>query len=667
MFLDKISIFKSATSLRLRLILLLVLFALLPTCVVGSVNAYRTIGEKKAAIVQNNVVITSQLVNQIERLLDDSRASLITTATAIGASTTNNTLDTAAIKTAIIEMKKQNPQFELIIANDSTGMQIIRTSGELKNQAGKPSFVNAIQGNVYFSDVYISVSTQAPCVTISTPIKDKAGIVIGTMSADISLNAIQEIANSAKIGNTGYIDIVDKQGVLIAHPDKERVLKKESVKELSYINKVLSGQSGNMTALNTDGIEALTVFAPISKYNWGIAAYMPVKELQSTIISSLIITVLLSLLAVLCAGVTAFFIGRGIAKPLQQLALNAGQLAEGDLTGKITAQGALEINQLSEALTKMQINFKQIIQNIVITSEQVAASSEELMAGSEQSSRAADQVANSITVVATDTDRQLAATSEATVIVSQMSSNIKQIAEQANIVSAASDQTAHTAKDGGKAIDTAIAQMIHIEKAVVSSGQVVAVLGERSKEIGQIIDTIAGIASQTNLLALNAAIEAARAGEQGRGFAVVAEEVRKLAEQSQSAAKQIATLISDIQIETARAVEGMNNGTQEVRIGTEVVNNAGQAFHNITISVEQMSGQIRQISGAIQQIASGSQKIVTTVQDINRIGTDTALETQTVSAATQEQSASMEEIAHSSQALAQMAEELQNAVHKFKM
>jgi methyl-accepting chemotaxis protein len=667
MSLNKNSIFKSVTSLRLRLMVILVLFALFPIFIISSVNVYRTIAEKEATIVENNVVITSQLGDQIGRLLDDSQASLVTTATTIGASTTNQILDVAAIKTAIVEMKKQNPQFELIIANDRTGMQIARTSGELRNQAGKPSFVESLQGILYFSNVYISVSTQSPCITIATPIRNRAGMIIGTMSADVSLNAIQDIVNSARIGNTGYIDIVDKQGVLIANPNKERVMKEENVKNFDYIAKVINGQSGSITAIDTNGEEALTVFAPIAKYNWGIVAYMPVKELRGTMISSIIITVLLSLLAVLCAGITAYFIGRGIARPLQQLALNAGQLAEGDLTVQITAQGALEIDQLSQALNKMKINFKQIIKNIVLASEQVAASSEQLMSGAEQSSQAADQVANSITQVATDTDRQLSDTSQAKVIVMEMSSNIQQIAEQANIVSNASDQTAHTAKDGSKAIDTAIEQMNNIEKAVVNSAQVVTVLGERSKEIGQIVDTIAGIADQTNLLALNAAIEAARAGEQGRGFAVVADEVRKLAEQSQNAAKQIATLITDIQNETTKAVEAMNNGTQEVRLGTEVVNNAGQAFHNITISVEQMSGQIRHISGSIQQIASGSQKIVTTVQEIDSISKDNASQAQTVSAATQEQSASMEEISDSSQKLAEMAKELQSAVHKFKM
>ncbi len=259
------------------------------------------------------------------------------------------------------------------------------------------------------------------------------------------------------------------------------------------------------------------------------------------------------------------------------------------------------------------------------------------------------------------------AVEETSAVVEQMSASIQQVAATANEVAAHSFKAAEQAQTGDKAVTKAVSQMEHIEQTVNHSAQVVVKLGERSKEIGQIVDTISGIAGQTNLLALNAAIEAARAGEQGRGFAVVAEEVRKLAEQSQEAAKQIAGLIGEIQGDTDKAVVAMKEGTQEVAIGTQVVSAAGQAFQEIVGLVTQVSEQIREISAAIQQMAGGSQHIVASVKSIDELSKTAAGEAQNVSAATEEQSASMEEIASSSQSLAKMAQELQTAVAKFRV
>ena len=367
-------------------------------------------------------------------------------------------------------------------------------------------------------------------------------------------------------------------------------------------------------------------------------------------------------------GLSGWLITQSITKPLQFMVQACENLAAGDFReGQQKLSRTDEIGQLADALTEMRSSMQILLKKITESAEQVAASSEELTASAEQSAQATTQVAATISEVAEGTEKQAKAVDDTSAIVEQMSAGIQQVAANANEVSSVTDKTTSAANEGGKAVDAAISQMVSIEQAVSSSAEVVTKLGERSKEIGQIVVTISGIAGQTNLLALNAAIEAARAGEQGRGFAVVAEEVRKLAEQSQEAAKQIANLISEIQSETDNAVVAMNEGAREVKVGADVVNNAGKAFKEIVSLIREVSTQIREISAAIQQMASGSQQIVAAVRDIDRISKDAAGQTQTVSAATEEQSASMEEIAAASQALAKMAEDLRSAVRKFRV
>ena len=197
--------------------------------------------------------------------------------------------------------------------------------------------------------------------------------------------------------------------------------------------------------------------------------------------------------------------------------------------------------------------------------------------------------------------------------------------------------------------------------------QTVHSLRDSSQKIAEIVSLISGIAGQTNLLALNAAIEAARAGEQGRGFAVVADEVRKLAEQSEGAAKQIADLIHKNNEQIMATVNRMDRSKSEVASGVVLVNAAGQDFSDISKSVSELSSQIRDISASVQEMAAGSQRIIQSVKDIQTVSNKTAGDTETISAAMEEQSAAMQEISASSTELARLAGTLSTAVNRFRV
>ncbi|MGI6552497.1 MAG: methyl-accepting chemotaxis protein [Bacillota bacterium] len=280
-----------------------------------------------------------------------------------------------------------------------------------------------------------------------------------------------------------------------------------------------------------------------------------------------------------------------ILGPVGQVVKAMKRAEKGDLTVQTACKSNDELLDLARGFNLMVENFRTFVLKIREVAAEVAEMAGNLQADVEQSSQSTEQIAQTIQQVALGMENQTGSIEDISATISRMSEDIQQIAANARAVSDLSRETAEIASQGGVTISKSIEQMKVISKAVHSSSQTVGLLGERSIEIGQIVETITSIAEQTNLLALNAAIEAARAGEQGRGFAVVAEEVRKLAEQAGAAAGQIAEMIQQIQQDTKKAVESMEQGTQEAAGGIQVVTEAGRAFETIIKSVEDVAGK----------------------------------------------------------------------------
>jgi len=541
----------------------------------------------------------------------------------------------------------------------------------------------------YVSEILVSVTTGKASAILCVPVIDN-GELKGVLTGTYSLQKMNELVQNVKFKDTGYGYLLDEKGTIIAHgtkPDligKLNITKKAVNPQLNLGNieiddrlialsktSIESGQMSRGTYTFIDGITRIGTLMPIripGGKNWTLVVTAPEEEAAQEVRNLKWMMISIATMSIIFTLLIVLYLSEKFVKPIIKMKNQVVRVAGGDLgVEKLELRSNDEIGELGKSLDIMTDNLRNLVKHVQSQSHQVAASSEQLTASAEQSAYAVGQVASVISEVAAGAERQVSVVKETSTVVEQMVANIQHVARNTDNVANTSNQAASSAKAGTKALELSMTQMGNIERTMTKSTQVVAKLGERSKEIEQIVDTISGIAGQTNLLALNAAIEAARAGEQGRGFAVVADEVRKLAEQSQGAAKQIAQLIGEIQIDTNQAVEAMAAGTKEVKIGTDVVSNADQAFREISDLVGQVSKQVLEITGAVNDMTKGSNQISKSIGQLDKISKDTAEQTQTVSAATEEQSASMEEIAASSQALSKMAEELQNAVGKFSL
>lgn len=386
-----------------------------------------------------------------------------------------------------------------------------------------------------------------------------------------------------------------------------------------------------------------------------------------------IIQIQLWVLAANCGvAVLAILIGiavsRNIAKPVNLVVRNAAKIAAGELNLEdIPPVGNDEIGELAQAFNSMKGNLKKIIEHITRSAEHLVSSAQNLTATAYHSAAVSSQVTGLVTQLSQATQVQFREAGYTAQTVDRMSERAAHAAERAGAVSAMAAKTAQTAQTGSKTIDALTLQMTGIQQTVAASAAAVDKLGERSKEIDQIVATIAGIAAQTNLLALNAAIEAARAGEAGRGFAVVAGEVGKLAVDSHNAAKQIAGLIQKTQADTSQAVAAMYKGIERVQDGTIATAGAGEAFSDIVGTISDLLQQVNSVTLLIQELARDSQAVVASTATIVGISKKTMVELETVAGVSTEQSAAAQEITAAVQAMEKLAAGLNELVAKFRM
>lgn len=325
--------------------------------------------------------------------------------------------------------------------------------------------------------------------------------------------------------------------------------------------------------------------------------------------------------------------------PINEAVRALEKMAAGDLTVEITKnyQGDHQriknsINHASESLSKTLKEVSKVVSAAVNSADEINSSTEEMAAGAQEQSAQAGEVA---------------------IAVEEMSKTIFETTRNTTEAAEVSRNAGTTARDGGKVVEESIARMGRIVEVVSKSSATVIELGKSSNEIGEIIKVIDDIADQTNLLALNAAIEAARAGEQGRGFAVVADEVRKLAERTTKATKEIAGMIKRIQTDTADAVESMKLGTEEVIHGKQLAEKAGSSLKQIITGAENVADIVSQVAAASEQQSRTSEQISQSIELITNV--------------TQQSAVGVSQIAHAVENLNDLTNNLQKLIQNFKL
>ena len=610
------------------------------------------------------------LNNLLEEAKQDMKAKALMLAANPDVIRTVEAKDTAQVLAVMNRILKDAPIDSVMIVDDA-GRVIARVHEPSKhgdsviNQKGVSE---ALKGNATAAiepGTTVKLSAKA-----GAPVRNAQGRIVGVISPGVTLSrneTVDDAKKKFKIDATLFLGDVRESTTIVLNGQRQ-VGTKLDPKIADLVLNQGKRFDGEATIL---GMSYLTSYEPIvgpeGKPIGALFAGKSLADAHAARNKMGLAVGVATLLALVLAFVATMFMARRITGPLLKLGAAVGAVAGGDLTRTVNVESKDEVGILSHDFNTMVGELRKLVKHVHELSQTLAASSEELTASAEQSADVSHQVAQSITEVAEGASRQLGAVNDTSAVVQEVSASAEEVAATADTINGLSHKSTQATLNGSAAIERAVQQMDQIGAGSNAVNDAVEKLAASSKHIGEIVNVISGIAGQTNLLALNAAIEAARAGEQGRGFAVVAEEVRKLAEQSESAAKEITEMINQNKTDIQKAVQAMETAKGAVRTGIEVVNAAGVTFRDISQLTDEVSTQITGVSAAIGEIAKGSENIVVSVRDIENVSKQSAGQSQNVSAAAEELTASMTEISTSSQNLAKMAQELQAAVDKFSM
>ncbi|WP_029896049.1 methyl-accepting chemotaxis protein [Desulfohalovibrio reitneri] len=583
-------------------------------------------------------------------------------------------------------MQESHPSYvEVYLGNENGGFISARTDTTMPpgyDPRARPWYKEAlpVTGRASISKAYRSTTGQIVASVTRTVLRD--GEPIGVVGMDISLDRLTELVGSIQLGQSGYVVLLQDDGVILADPrNEDAIFKNVDELEAGYLSDLFAMGSGS-ARVTADGTEKLGVVVTAPDTGWKLIGLLDMAEINQPVERTITYLSLVGLISLAVIAVVIWlFSNRVIIRPLGRITKALNTISGGDYAYREEHTRSDEIGDILDTLnataSTLEENDKEIRRKSREAEEKAAAAeeakgeaeealrqarkarsegmlqaadklesvvhivgsaSEELAAQIEQSSRGAESQAQRVTETATAME--------------EMNASVLEVAQNASKAAESADNARQKAQEGERIVERVIESIGQINHQAQGMKDSLGELGGQAQGIGQIMEVITDIADQTNLLALNAAIEAARAGEAGRGFAVVADEVRKLAEKTMSATKEVGQAVEAIQSGTRTNIESMDQAARVVVETNEMASQAGGALREILGIVESTADQVRSIATASEEQSASSEEINRSMTEVNTISAET--------------SQAMNQAAEAVSSLSQQAQELRTLIQELQ-
>ncbi|WP_315453270.1 methyl-accepting chemotaxis protein [uncultured Selenomonas sp.] len=624
------------------------------------------------SIETSTATIMRETATRCEMALDDFIGQRAAVLDSVGIAW-NNKAPASEDMNAVCQAITKADSASVLLYSDPKGVMTTKDGiAEGFDASTRPWFKGAVAtGKIFMTEPYWStVGGTGITVTLGKPMMQNDSLV-AVIGLDVSLAEVMNLFDKIQIGETGSVFVLGPKGEFVYHHDHE--FKGPSMPELDggkykdLSAHLMSGKDEVFEA-EFDGKTMYFASKPVGTTGWTVVVNVPHDEAFAAVTHVSLVITLVSLIAFLIlGGIVTLFI-RDITTPMSALDATIGEIASGDLSHRLPESDRTdEIGSLQNNCVKMVRFLRDMVTGTMSASEQVSTASNDLSSSTSTTAAASQSTAAAVINIAEQTAEQSRIVEDATAKAQETTGQMEIVAQSVDDVTAVASSTHTETQEGREMLNDLVRGVERIAAGAMQVSGAVQELYDGSKRIADINEVITNIAGQTKLLALNAAIEAARAGEQGRGFAIVAEEVRKLAEESESAAQQINGIISNNSAQIQTAFDLTKEQQAEVKENVAQVKEAGGKFDTIAALIQSLTAEIEKIAVASQQTRTGAENAMDAIHRLHKVSHLIHQQATDVSALAEEQAAANTEIAASTGTLSTLAQELKKDVQKFKL